>query len=173
MKKTSFILGMAVVAAFALSSCKSAESKYRKAYDEAAAARERELQQATQPVSTTPVINPVQANNSYNDDSSSSSSYQSAQVENVSYRTENVNVLDGGTIKSYSVVVGSFGKLENAQIRCQEVAGLGYTALIAQNPTTGMYRVIASSFDDKGSAAQSRDQLRSRYSDAWILYRGY
>ncbi|MBF1435991.1 MAG: SPOR domain-containing protein, partial [Prevotella micans] len=31
------------------------------------------------------------------------------------------------------------------------------------------YRVIASTFDSKASAAQSRDQLRSQYADAWLL----
>jgi hypothetical protein len=33
-----------------------------------------------------------------------------------------------------------------------------------------MYRVIASTFNEKGAAVQSRDQLRSKYADAWLLY---
>ncbi|HAE24009.1 MAG TPA: cell division protein, partial [Prevotellaceae bacterium] len=49
----------------------------------------------------------------------------------------------------------------------------GYSAQVAQNPETGMYRVIASSFDDRASAVQSRDQLRGTYPDAWLLYRTY
>ena len=49
----------------------------------------------------------------------------------------------------------------------------GYSAQVAQNPETGMYRVIASSFDDRASAIQSRDQLRGFWPDAWLLYRTY
>jgi hypothetical protein len=33
-----------------------------------------------------------------------------------------------------------------------------------------MYRVIASTFDNKADAARSRDQLRSTYADAWLLF---
>jgi len=33
-----------------------------------------------------------------------------------------------------------------------------------------MYRVVASTFDSKADAVQSRDQLRANYPDAWLLY---
>ena len=33
-----------------------------------------------------------------------------------------------------------------------------------------MYRVIASTFTEKGAAVQSRDQLRADYPDAWLLF---
>ena len=36
---------------------------------------------------------------------------------------------------------------------------------------TGWFRVIASSFEDKASAVQSRNELRNKYAGAWLLYR--
>ena len=33
-----------------------------------------------------------------------------------------------------------------------------------------MFRVVASTFADKASAAQSRNELRAKYPDAWLLF---
>ena len=44
-----------------------------------------------------------------------------------------------------------------------------YNAQLAYNAARNMYRVVASSFGDKGAAVQSRNQLRSQYPDAWLL----
>ena len=46
----------------------------------------------------------------------------------------------------------------------------GYAAQIVKNDDRNMYRVVASTFSDKASAVQSRDQLRASYPDAWLLY---
>ena len=35
-----------------------------------------------------------------------------------------------------------------------------------------MYRVVASTYSDKGSAVRSRDSLRNTYPDAWLLFYG-
>ena len=45
----------------------------------------------------------------------------------------------------------------------------GYNAQIAYNSDRNMYRVIASTFDNKYDAVQSREQLRGKYPDAWLL----
>ncbi|MDE5987242.1 MAG: SPOR domain-containing protein, partial [Prevotella sp.] len=41
---------------------------------------------------------------------------------------------------------------------------------IVFNPANNMYRVIATTFDNKADAVQSRNNLRTQYPDAWLLY---
>ena len=147
------MLGLALISALAFVSCKSSESSYKKAYEKA------KQQETTQVTTTTPVaVTPVQtvtpAQNTAND------------------RSERFNVIGGGSLKAFNVVCGSFGKLDNAQNLRNTLVNKGYSAQIAQNEN-GMYRVIASSFDDRQSAVNSRDQLRQTYPDAWLLYRTY
>lgn len=158
MKKFSF--GIALLTAIALVGCKSSESSYKKAYEKAKA-QEMGVQTTTQPVTVTPVetVTPVQQN--------------VTPVDNSDLRTERLNVMSNGTLKSYNVVCGSFKSLDNANNLRNTLASKGYNAQVAQNPDTGMYRVIASSFDDRGSAVSSRDALRATYPDAWILLRAY
>ncbi|MDO4738678.1 MAG: SPOR domain-containing protein [Bacteroidales bacterium] len=159
MKKKLF-LGMAFIAALAFVSCKSSESSYKKAYEKAKA---QELAQTTTdqvdtaPVAVTPVVTttPTVEPNTAND------------------RQERLTVMNGGTLKAFNVVCGSFSKIENANNLRNTLVSKGFSAQVAQNPETGMYRVIASSFDDRASAVSSRDQLRGTYPDAWLLYRTY
>lgn len=159
MKKKLF-LGMAFIAALAFVSCKSSESSYKKAYEKAKA---QELAQTTTdqvdtaPVAVTPVVTttPTVEPNTAND------------------RQERLTVMNGGTLKAFNVVCGSFSKVENANNLRNTLVSKGFSAQVAQNPETGMYRVIASSFDDRASAVSSRDQLRGTYPDAWLLYRTY
>ncbi len=157
-------MGLALVAALAFVSCKSSESSYKKAYEKAKAqemARTNTTDQVetapvtvTPVVTTTPVTTPVEANTA-ND------------------RQERLTVMNGGTLKAFNVVCGSFSNVDNANNLRNTLVAKGYSAQVAQNPETGMYRVIASSFDDRASAVQSRDQLRGTYPDAWLLYRTY
>ncbi len=159
MKKKLF-LGMTFIAALAFVSCKSSESSYKKAYEKAKA---QELAQTTTdqvdtaPVAVTPVVTttPTVEPNTAND------------------RQERLTVMNGGTLKAFNVVCGSFSKIENANNLRNTLVSKGFSAQVAQNPETGMYRVIASSFDDRASAVSSRDQLRGTYPDAWLLYRTY
>lgn len=159
MKKKLF-LGMTFIAALAFVSCKSSESSYKKAYEKAKA---QELAQTTTdqvdtaPVAVTPVVTttPTVEPNTAND------------------RQERLTVMNGGTLKAFNVVCGSFSKVENANNLRNTLVSKGFSAQVAQNPETGMYRVIASSFDDRASAVSSRDQLRGTYPDAWLLYRTY
>lgn len=155
--KKNILMGLALISALAFTSCKSSESSYKKAYEKAKA-QETAAQTTQQPVAVTPVqtVTPVTTpQNTAND------------------RQERLNVMNGGVLKAFNVVCGSFGKIENANNLRNTLVAKGYSAQIAQNPETGMYRVIASSFDDRNAAVQSRDALRATYPDAWLLYRTY
>lgn len=147
---------LAVAATFVMFSCKSTESSYRAAYEKAKA-QEAVAQQTSEPVSVQPVV----------------TTQTSANVDNSNVRSERLNVMNGGTLKAYNVVCGSFKSLDNANNLRNTLVNAGYTAQVAQNPETGMYRVIASSFENKADATVSRDKLRATYKDAWLLYRTY
>lgn len=153
--KKNLMLGLALISALAFVSCKSKESSYKKAYEKAK--QQETYVQTTEPTQTvTPVttVTPTQP------------------VDNSNLRSERFEVIGGGSLKAYNVVCGSFSKLDNAQNLRNTLVNKGYSAQIAQNEK-GMYRVIASSFDERSSAINSRDQLRNTYPDAWILYRTY
>jgi cell division protein FtsN len=79
-------------------------------------------------------------------------------------------VVNGAGLKNYSVVVGSFSVIANAEGLQQRLKNAGYSAQIVKNEERNMYRVIASTFDSKADAVQSRDQLRATYQDAWLLF---
>jgi cell division protein FtsN len=147
---------LAVAATFVMFSCKSTESSYRAAYEKAKA-QEAVAQQTSEPVSVQPVV----------------TTQIPANVDNSNVRSERLNVMNGGTLKAYNVVCGSFKSLDNANNLRNTLVNAGYTAQVAQNPETGMYRVIASSFENKADATVSRDKLRATYKDAWLLYRTY
>ena len=76
----------------------------------------------------------------------------------------------GTGLKNYSVVVGSFSVVANAEGLQQRLQNAGYASQIVKNEDRNMYRVIASTFDSKADAVQSRDQLRATYPDAWLLF---
>jgi Sporulation related domain. len=95
-------------------------------------------------------------------------------ADNVSVRQERVTLVSGAGLKSFSVVVGSFGLLANAEGLVQQLRDGGYNAQIVKNESNSMYRVVATTFDNKVDAVNSRDQIRgSKYNpkgDAWLLY---
>ncbi len=157
MKKNLFI-GLSLAALVMLAGCKSKESNYKKAYEQAKAQELAQQQAETPPVSVTPVA----------------AAQQAAPVETSSnVRSERLNVMNGGTLKAYNVVCGSFSKADNASNLRNALVNAGYSAQVAQNPDTGMYRVIATSFDDEASARTSLSSLRAVYKDAWLLRRSY
>ena len=157
MKKT-LILGLAIASAFALVSCKSTESSYKKAYEKAQAQAQQQ-QQVTEPVQVTPVITQTQVE----------TVTPVVEEDNSNLRSESLTAVNGGTLSAYNVVCGSFKSLDNANNLCSTLKAKGYSAIVAQNPATGMYRVIATSSDTKSAAVSSRDKLRSTYPDAWLL----
>lgn len=92
-------------------------------------------------------------------------------LDNVSVRQEDLSVVSGTGLKNFSVVVGSYSVEANAMGMQQTLKNMGYDAQVAYNSSNRMYRVVASTFADKASAVSSRDQLRSKYPDAWLLFK--
>ena len=166
--KKYFYLCALVCTAIAFTACSSSkESAYRKAYEKAKA-QEQYAQQPVQqqqpeyqaPVQTqapvTPMVQqPVQQTTTV--------------MDNTPVRRENVNVVSGSGLKAYSVVVGSFGVRANADGLQNTLRNAGYDAQIAYNSDRNMYRVIATTHDDKNSAISTKESLKATYPDAWLL----
>ena len=161
MKKYT-LLCVGLCAAMAFTSCKSSESAYKKAYEKA-----KQAEPVAQPQQTeeAPVVAPVEAK-----PANEGRVYDN--LDNVSVRQENVSLISGTGLKAYSVVVGSFSVRANADGLQQRLKDAGYDAQIVKNEDKNMFRVVASTYSDKGSAVSSRDQLRATYPDAWLLYFG-
>lgn len=161
--KKSFVICAGLCVALALTSCKPNESMYKKAYEKAKASEANAVAVAEEPVVTTPVVTPLV-------ETPATRTTVVADDSNVSVRTEDLSVVDGAALKNYSVVVGSFGLKANAEGLSRKLRSAGYEARIAYNSARNMYRVVASSFNAKSDAVSSRDQLRSEYPDAWLLF---
>ena len=161
--KKILLMGAAICAVFMMSSCKSKESAYKKAYDKAKA----QQAQTVTPMTTTPVqqvttqtVTPV-------------TTTPVADYSNVSVRNENVAFVEGSPLKQYGVVVASVTIKSNGVALMQKLAGQGYNSCVAQAQVNGQtfYRVVACSFDTKPEAAQKRAQLEGQYPGAWLLYK--
>ena len=147
--------------ALAFTSCGTKkESAYRQAYEKAKA---QEAAIGAQAVEETTVVAPVVTR-------PATESTVVDNVDNVSVRQERLQVVDGSGLKNFSVVVGSFSVIANAEGLQQRLKNAGYAAQIVKNDERNMYRVIASTFATKAEAVQSRDQLRATYPDAWLLF---
>ncbi len=159
--KKIFVLSAAVLAAVAMVSCGSSkESAYRKAYEKAKAQEQVVEQQPVQQEVQTPVVTPVQPAEQKVVDN----------YDNENVRQENLTVVSGEGLKSYSVVVGSFGVKANAEGLQRTLRNAGYNAQIAYNSARNMYRVVATTFASKADAVNSRNSLRGTYPDAWLLF---
>lgn len=161
MKKT-VLFGTAAIIALAMSSCKSGESAYKKAYEKSQA-----QEAAAKPAETTaPVaVTPVETTTTTETTATATPDYS-----NVSVRTEDVSLVAGSGLKAYSVVVGSFGIETNAVNLQNKLKEQGYDAQVAKS-TENMYRVIISTHNEKAAAAQMRDKVISQYQGAWLLYK--
>ena len=160
--KKIMILCAAVCAMMAFTSCKSSESAYKKAYEKA---RAQDAAQQGDGYTTTdaPVVTPI----------TTVPATQTTTVDNydnVSVRQESVTLINGSGLKDFSVIVGSFGLISNAEGLQQRLKAAGYDAQVVKNEEKNMYRVVASTFAGKADAVNSRDQLRATYPDAWLLY---
>ncbi len=162
--KKSIIICAGLCMALALTGCKSSESAYKKAYEKAKANEAVATTVTEQAVIETPVVTPLV------ETPVTQTTVAAAKVENVAVRTESLTLIDGAALKNYSVVVGSFGLKANAEGLAKTLRSAGYESRVAYNAAINMYRVIASSFDTRGEAVTSRDQLRAKYPDAWLLY---
>jgi len=161
MKKYTLIC-IGLCAAMAFTSCKSSESAYKKAYEKAKQYDTQTAQQAAQ-TEQEAVVAPVEAK-------PATETRVVDNLDNISVRQESVQVIRGNGLNAFSVVVGSFGLLSNAESLYQRLRDAGYDAQVVKNEEKNMFRVVASSFADKSSAVASRDQLRNTYPDAWLLY---
>ena len=162
--KKYMVLCAGLCLAMVLTGCKSKESAYKQAYEKAKAAESSQVQAPVEEtVEETPVVTPVQTR-------PVTETKVVDNVDNVTVREERVSVVNGNGLRNFSVVVGSFSVIANAEGLQQRLKNAGYDAQVVKNEERNMYRVVASTFDDKGSAVQSRDQLRSNYPDAWLLY---
>lgn len=147
-------------AAWAFTSCKSSESAYRKAYEKAQAQEGANASQGNEeiavvaPVVERPATETVVVDN----------------ADNVPVKHESLSVVSGAGLKSFSVVVGSFSVQANAEGLQGTLKSQGYDAQVAYSSANQMYRVVAATFDAKQDAVRSRNELRSQYPDAWILY---
>lgn len=163
MKKYTLIC-IGLCAAMAFTSCKSSESAYKKAYEKAKKYDTQTAQQAAQaPETQEAVVAPVEAK-------PVTETKVVDNLDNVSFRQESVQLIHGNGLNAFSVVVGSFGLLSNAESLYQRLKDAGYDAQVVKNEEKNMFRVVASSFAEKSAAVISRDQLRNTYPDAWLLY---
>ncbi|MDY3848754.1 MAG: SPOR domain-containing protein [Prevotella sp.] len=159
--KKYMILCAGLCAAMAFTSCKSSESAYKKAYEKAKA------QETTAAETNTDanVVAPVEEK-----------TIEEVRVvdntDNVQVRQESVALVSGSGLKNFSVVVGSFSLKGNAEGLQQRLKDAGYDAQIVKNTDRNMYRVVATTFEDKAAAVQSRSELRATYKDAWLLFNG-
>ena len=165
------VLALATIAL--MGSCKSKESAYRQAFEQAKAQQTA----TTDAQSTVVTVNPVEPQGQERQVAVTPVTPSQPAADNADVRTINggFSVINGEKLKTYSVVVGSFVAQANAEGLLARLKSKGYNARIVKtNETisnhTGWYRVIASSYDDKASAVQSRNQLISDYAGAWLLY---
>ena len=160
--KKMIVLGMGLCVALAFSSCKSSESAYKKAYEQA---KQQELADATTkaaPVETVAPVAPVVP--------------VAPAADNTPVREEKVQLVSGDGLKAYSVVCGSFGVKANADGLKTKLDNDGYNAKVVYNAEKNTYRVIVESFDTRSEAARARDAFKAKYPSrkdfqgSWLLY---
>jgi len=155
MKKIGLLaMALCLILAFG-TSCKSKQSAYRTAYEQAKA---REMAEPADDDVFTPVTKPI-------------TSTETRQERITPIAGENASGL-----RLYSVVIGSFRNRTNAFSLKERMENEGYMPILAENEQ-GMLRVILTSHDNRTDAERSRDAVRQRYypnyQDAWILERRY
>lgn len=91
-------------------------------------------------------------------------------VENEVTRSEKFTVVEGQgnvELKTYHVVIGSFGKQENA-INLQSQMRPDYEPILVVNER-GMYRVLLISYDTYQEAKAKIVEIQDQFPDAWCL----
>ena len=159
------LLSAGLCVAMAFTSCKSQESAYRQRYLKAQEREAAERAYQSQETAEQNVVVPLQ-------ERSVNNTRVLDNADNVKVRQESVSVINGTGLKNFSVVVGSFSQIFNAEGLQQTLKAAGYNAQIVLNSAVQppMYRVVATTFDTKGEAAASRDNLQTQYPGAWLLY---
>jgi cell division septation protein DedD len=171
--KKLFFMGTALFMALAMTSCKSSESQYKKAWEKAQAAQANNQAMVQQQTVTTPTQQQQTAVQVTPVTPMTTQTNAQQDYSNVSVRTEDVTLVNGNGLRAYSVVVGSFKMQSNAQAEQSKYAQKGYAAQIVSAMVNGekWFRVIASTHDTKAQAAQSRAALLGTQPDAWLLYK--
>ena len=167
------VLGMGAFIAVALVSCKSSESAYKKAYENA---KQQELAQTSAQETVTPVqeeVTPV-----VSAPVTTPPKVVESATTTTGVREEKVTVVSGtDNMKDYNVVAGSFSVKANAESLKDFLIAEGYDAMVAFNAEIAMYRVIVATYHDRASAAEARDAFKAKYPNrkdfqgAWLLYR--
>ena len=155
------VAGLCIALAF--TGCKSSESAYKKAYEKAKAQEENRATDQNQGNEEIAVVAPVV-------EKPATETVVVDNADNVPVRQETLSVVNGTGLKSFSVVVGSFSVQANAEGLQSTLKSQGYDAQVAYNSANQMYRVVAATFGSKPEAVSSRNDLRSQYPDAWLLY---
>ena len=75
-----------------------------------------------------------------------------------------------GFLKTYNIVIGTFGLLSNAQTFCKIQRDRGYSAEIYFDSSKEIYRVLIGFYENEQYALDIRDRAKEKYPDAWILY---
>lgn len=157
MKKGMFLI-ISLCVIMLGTSCKSKQSAYKTAYEQAKA---KEMEDASVIEED---VEPVT---------------KSKTPTSSTPRPEKINPVageDGTGIKLYSVVVGSFRNRTNAYSLKERMQNDGYMPILGENEQ-GMLRVILTSHEYRQEAEQSRDAIRRKYypnfQDAWLLERQY
>src|SRR5574344_1199251 len=127
--KKYMVICAGLCGALAMTGCKSSESAYKKAYEKAKA------QETTQPVETQQapvnVVAPVETK-------TVSETRVVDNLDNVQVRQENYSLVSGSGLKNFSVVVGSFSVLANAEGLQAQLKDKGYDAQIVKNESRNM-----------------------------------
>ncbi len=148
--KKNLLMVLSVAFLLGMGACKPKESAYKAAYEKA---QEKEIvEEVAEPAPAKPATTTPRP---------------AERASNGKVTSERVTAVSG-TLKAYNVVVGSFTVKTNALGLKDKLQKAGYDPVVAQN-AKGMYRVIAASYDDRASAEDMRDSLRSQYPDAWLL----
>ncbi len=166
--KKYLILASGLCLALMVTSCKSSESAYKKAYEKA---KQQELAEtnSNQTVEVTPVTTTTTV----------AAQSKPTTTSNATVREEKVSMISGDGLKNFSVVCGSFGVKANAENLKEFLDREGYSAQIVYNSERQMYRVVVATYDDRAQAAEARDAFKAKYpsrSDfqgSWLLYRIY
>ena len=167
--KKIMLLGLAIGIALSFGSCSSKKnSSFKAAYDQA---KQQELAQGQGQATDAIEISPVESTTQFTNQAAE-------QTIDNSYREERVVIAEGeqGALRAFSVVCGSFKSKTNAEALRSRLVTDGYAAFVVQNPSTGMYRVVCASYDDRNKAAEARAQFKASYPNdadfqkAWLLY---
>lgn len=173
--KKNLVLAFGLCAVALFTSCKSRESAYRQAWEQAMAQdkSQQNEQQATGNEEATNTVTPVTTPVTTPETTTTTVTPDHSDVKQID---GNVTVVSGNPLKTYSVVVGSFVTQANAEGLKNKLQQDGYDARVIKTDElikgiNCWYRVIASSYDDKASAVQTRNALSSKHPGAWLLYR--